>query len=231
MKHIIFLIGVLLLVGIVSGAPVTVAIPPGDISAGVVTFHGTGGVAPCWFSWGYDTNLYWTTPNQSVNGDFTDTQTGSPMLAGMSYNVRACDSTGCGNVVAFTVPKATLMNATHFGDTAMTIMRGGFNVFTVSNIILTPYAEGLSGIASTIVGQPTFTSTAAGWIWGVFFTVIFVGLWLQNRGIMIPAILAIMAGTLLTTSIIAVSPAFMSAGLPLLVIGLAGVFTSWFSNK
>jgi hypothetical protein len=225
MKHkfLLFLIGLILLVSVVSAVPTTTAV--NNITAGQATFHGTGGVSPCWFSWGYGTNLYWTTPNQTVSGGFADTQTGSPMLSGVSYNVKACDSTGCGNVVSFAVPKATMINATHFGTAALTIMRSGFNVYTASTLVITPYAQGLSGLSSV------FTTGAASWIWGIFFAFIFIGYWLRGKGIMMPAILAIMAGTVIVASPIQVDPMFISMGFPLLAIGLAGVFVSWISNK
>jgi hypothetical protein len=226
MKHtpLLFLILVMMVVGVVSALPTTGAVT--NISAGVVTFNGAGGVSPCWFSFGYGTNMYWTTPNQSVSGSFSDTQTGSPMLSGMDYNVRACDSTGCGNVVAFTVPKAGQINATDFGSTTMIIMRSGFNPFTAASLVITPYAGAFQGSASSLL-----TPFGASIVWGLFFSFVFVGYWLQGRGILLPAILAIMSGTALTTSVIAVDPMFMAAGYPLLAIGLAGVFVSWISNK
>lgn len=222
-KYFLFLIGLILLVSVASALPTTLAVT--NITAGSATFSGTGGVAPCWFSFGYGTNMYWTTPNQSVSGAFSDIQTGSPMLAGTSYNVRACDSTGCGNIVSFSVPKATMINATHYGTAAFKIMRSGFNLYTASQLVITPYAEGLSGSSSV------FTTGAASYVWGIFFTFIFIGYWLRGKGIMMPAILAIMAGTVIVASPIQVDPMFISMGFPLLAIGLAGVFVSWISNK
>ena len=210
-----------MLVGVASALPTTGAVT--NISAGVVTFNGAGATSPCWFSFGYGTNFYWTTPNQSTSGAFSDTQTGSPMLSGMSYNVRACDSTGCGNTVSFAVPKAGQINATNFGSTTMTIMRSGFNPYTATSYIITPYAAAFSGAAATTNGAMI--------VWGLFFSFIFVGYWLQGRGVLLPAIMAIISGTALTLSPIAVDPMFMAAGYPLLAIGLAGVFVSWISNK
>ena len=228
---LLFLIGVLLLVATATAVPTMSPVAGGDVNNKQVVFHATNGVAPCWFSWGYGTNLYWTTPNQSATGDFTDTQYGSPMLTGESYMVTACVSTGCDlTPEAFTVPTATVIKQTNFGADIMAIMRSGFNTTVVASYILVPYALIMSDSSSSV------SSGAASIVWGIFFMFIFVGYWLRGKGIMLPAILAIMSGTLListTNSIspIAVAPIFTSMGLPLLIIGIAGVATSWFSNR
>jgi len=228
---LIFIATILMLSSVVSAVPTMSAIALGDITSNVVTFHATGGTSPCWFSWGYGSNRYWTTPNQTINGDFTDTQTGSPMLTGETYTVTACDSTGCDPTPeSFAVPKARMINATHYGSAVITIMRSGFDIGVVAPIIIMPYAAIMSS-SSTVV-----STGAASVVWGLFFTFVFAGYWLRGRGIMLPAILAIMSGTLLigTSAVgspIAIAPIFASMGLPLLIIGIAGVATSWFSNK
>ena len=225
MKHIIFLLICLAFcltptVSAITTEPVT------NISAGSAEFHGSGAVSPCFFSWGYGPNLYWTTPNQSVSGDFSDTQFGSPMMSGTSYNVKACDSTGCGAVVSFAVPKSSPINSTYFGTGIFTIMRSGFDVYTAASLVLTPY-----GTIMDDTNTGTFSPTAASFIWGIFFSFVFIGYWLRGKGIMLPAILAIMSGIVLVASPIQVDPIFLSMGFPLLAIGLAGVFVSWISNK
>jgi hypothetical protein len=225
---VLFGICLILLVSLVSATPTMSPLAPADVTNAVATFHATGGVAPCWFSWGYENNLYWTTPNQSVTGDFSDTQTGSPMLTGETYKVTACDSTGCDPTPeTFVVPTANVTKATHYGTNMLTIMRSGFNITVAAQYVIAPYALMMSD------NPPNISQSAASIIWGIFFTIIFVGYWIRGRGIMLPAILAIISGGLMigVGAPMQVAPIFTAMGLPLLMIGLAGVFTSWFSNK
>lgn len=215
----------------VSAVPVTSPVAPGDISNRQVVFHATGGVSPCWFQWGVGTNRYWTTPNQTVTGDFSDIQFSSPMLTGDTYTVVACDSTGCDlSSESFTVPRAGALNSTNYGSLVIGIMRGGFNITSTSESIITPYGKYMSGLS------PTVTTGAASIVWGIFFFIIFAGYWIRGRSILIPAILAIMGGLFFVSNSILdspfiVSPIFMSMGLPLLMVGIAGVLTSWFTNR
>ena len=215
----------------VSANPVTIPVAGADITNRQVTFHATGGVSPCWFQWGIDDNRYWTTPNLTISGDFSDTQYSSPLLTGYTYTVVACDSTGCDlTSESFYVPKAYPMNTTNFGAGVISIMRSGFNITQTSGELFVPYSLYMSGASTTV------TSGAASIVWGIFFFIIFAGYWIRGKGILLPAIIAIMSGSLLVTNSILnspfiVAPVFMSMGLPLLMIGFAGVALSWFTNR
>lgn len=192
-----------------------------------VTFNANGGSTTGWFMWGYGTNFYWTTPNQTVSGSFSDNQFSAPMLTSTSYNVKACDVTGCGNAVAFAVPKATMLPQTHYGTATMTVWRSGFNITQVAGIILTPY----SGTMATPVGG---MDNANSIIWGMLFFFIFAGYWLRGNGVVMPSIMAIISGAALFGSAamnpLGISPIFMSAGIPLLIVGIAGIAFTWFTK-
>ena len=222
----IFFVAMLMIISlasIASAVPTTLAVT--GISAEQVTFSATGGNTVGWFVWGYGNNYYWTTMNQTVSGAFSDIQVGAPMLTGTTYNVKACDVTGCGDAVPFIVPNATMLPITNYGLYAKTIWKSGMNITQVANIILTPYAQIMSDPLGTVADANSI-------IWGIFFFVIFVGYWLRGNGIMLPSIMAIVSGGALFSGTLAlgISPAFMNIGFPLLIVGLAGVFFSWFSK-
>lgn len=225
---IIFLILVMLVSAV--GAVATIN-PVTDVTNQRAVFSGTCNHAPCWFIWGKSGYYYWTTPNQTVTGAYTDQQLGSPMLTGATYGVKACDADGCTvGEQAFTVPAATMLPITHYGSDLLTIMRGGFNITQTANIIITPYARIMTADDSqSLVG-------AAGIVWGIFFFFVFAGYWLRGKGIMIPSMLAILTGGIIiansayspwSNSMFFVDPMFVSMGIPLLVIGIAGIAFSW----
>lgn len=229
---------ILLLICVASAVPDTTVTAVTNKQA---DFSATGALAGSqgWFSWGYNQNMYWTTPNQTVGvgGTFTDFQFGSPMLTGESYNVSACDSTGCDPTPAmFAVPKATMLPITHYGSMLIPMLRSGFNVTQVASLIIIPYTLQMVDVGVTD------TSGASGIVWGIFFLFVFAGYWLRGKGILLPSYLAIISGVILfggaqigsvypDVSPIQIAPIFTTIGLPLLMIGFAGVFVSWFFNK
>lgn len=225
---VVFFALVLCAVVTVSAVPNTAAVS--DQTANSVTFHGTGCAGTCRFLWGYQDNYYWSTPNQTAVGNFEDIQFSSPMLTGETYNVKACDETGCDTTpVSFVVPDATPINATRYGVNALSIWRSGFNITEIGTKLLSPYVGSMVDL-----GQSD-TSAATGIVWGVFFSFLFFGYWLRGRGVLLPSILAMIAGFFIIansvagmagTNIIQVAPVFVAAGIPLMIIGLAGVFVS-----
>jgi len=197
-------------------------------------FSGTCSVSPCQFKWGYQNNMYWTTPNQTITGAFSDTQWGSPLLTGTTYNVSACDGDGCSAPISFAVPESTNINKTSFGIGLIGIMRSGFNTSEIAGVIITPYYEGMSAVSGNEYAQSV--------VWGLFFTFVLIGYWLRGRSIMMPALLAIIAGVFIVTNAasgiagmsgvsLPVADIFVAAGIPLLMIGFAGVFFSWWTGN
>ena len=215
-----------LLVACVSAAPTMTS---ATATNSVATFDGTCGSPPCWFSWGSNTNYYWTTLNQTPSGGtFSDTQFGAPMLTGETYNVRACDSTGCSAPMAFAVPDATMLPITNYGADVIVIWRSGFNITQVADVVIKPYAM-------LMADEETWRGNGAPIVWGIFFFFVFVGYWLRGKSMAMPSILAVLSGTFLIGSSVVTSatgiqiaPAFIAAGIPLLIIGLAGMFFTWF---
>lgn len=211
----------LLLVSTASGAAVTHLVT--GVTNGAATFHGSGTGSDGWFEWGAFSGGYykWTTPNQSYSGTFSETQLGAPMMTGQTYYVRACDETGCGNEVTWTVPASTLPNRTSYGTQFIRMLRSGFNMSVVVPAIVAPYTLSMPG---------GFSSAAV--VWGVLFFFIFAGYWLRPRDIFLPCVLAMFAGGAiwLGNTALGVPPEFTSIGQGLLYAAIAGIAVSWFSK-
>lgn len=208
----------MLLVCVVQSAPVTEAVT--DLTNGQVTLHATGTGSDGWFEWGSYAGAYyhWFTLNQTYAGSFSETIYGSTMLTGQTYYVRACDETGCGNDVSWTVPASTLPNRTSYGSGFIQILRSGFNMSYVVPAITAPYTETFPG------GAPV--------VWGMLFFFIFAGYWLRPRDIFVPCMLAMVAGGAiwLGNTAIGVPPEFASVGQGLVYASVAGIAVSWFTK-
>ena len=217
MRRLVFaLIAFCLIVGFVSAVPTTGAVT--GLSNRQATFSATGGSGSGWFEWGIFSGgpYYWSTPNQTVSGAFTDTQYGPPMMTSTTYYVRACDSTGCGGDVSFSVPSATMVNITSFGTGVITIWRSGFNVSQTLPVIIAPYQN--------TIGAPL--------TWGLLFFFIFAGLWLRPKDIFLPCVLAMVAGGAiwLGPNALGVPAEFADVGQGLMYAAVAGICVSWFTK-
>lgn len=210
------LVMILALASCVSALPTTNAVVVN--SADQVTFSADGGTGTGWFAWGGFTGgpYYWTTPNQSVSGSFTDTQYGPPMLTGTTYYVVSCDTSGCGNEVSFTTLAATNSNQTHFGQDVITIQRTGMNVTATTGVLVKPYTQ-------------TMTAPIA---WGLLFFFILTGMWMRPRDIFLPCIMAMVAGGVIWfgPTALGVPPEWSALGQGLMYAAVAGIAFSWFTH-
>jgi len=194
-----------------------------------VDFHASGSLGGTgWFEWGgvSGSSYIWRTPNQSTTGVFTDYWDGLPMLTSKTYYVRACDRTGCGGQVAWTVPAADAIQQTWFGVDVLSIQRSGFNLTKTVPIILSPY---------TGVFSPWGTSAGmmSALVWAILFIFIFAGYTLRQKNTTIMAFLAMGLGSALITggsAFFGLPPEFIGIGYGLLVASVAGMFMSWVSK-
>jgi hypothetical protein len=197
-----------------------------NASPDYVYFQASGASTGTWgqFKWGAFHNgpYYWSTPNQTINGTtFTDFQYGPPMMTGATYYVVACDGTGCGSSATFTVPAAQLPPQTAFGLPLLTLLHQGIDVGDLLNDIVAPYTQPLYSANGGL-------SISASLIWGSLFFFIFVGLWLRPKDILIPCILAFIAGGFIMTSAYGIPVQFMQVGQGLMYASVAGIVISWF---
>jgi hypothetical protein len=218
MKRLILFIMLLLMVGVATALPTTGAVT--GIDANKVTFNAAGGSGEAYFKWGISSgyNYFWTTPNQSVSGAFTDYQEGMPMISGKTYYVVACDSTGCGNEVSFVVPAATPLNQTSYGVGAVGIMRSGFNLTKTLPMMVAP-----------------FTSQIGFWTYALLFFFIFSGWWMRQGDVTIPMIVALVFGFTIwgagaMGAGMGIPGEAMNLGIGLIIASVAGLFFSLFSK-
>jgi hypothetical protein len=208
-----FLIGlflsVIILIGIGTAAPAMVNVWP--LTCSTATFNANGGAAgDAWFQWG----------QHSGAGTFSDSQYGPPMLTGTTYYVIPCDTTGCGAELGFFVPNATRINQTSFGTGVITMMRRGFNITEASALVIRPFtAPYPSAVANAIP-------------YGLIFFFIFTGMWIRQRDMLIPMMIAMCSGGIvwLGGSALGVPPEFITLGQIFTVIGFAGTFYKLFSK-
>jgi len=192
-----------------------------DISTTQATFNANGGDSDGWFEWGgYSGGYHWTTPNQTIPGTgiYYEVQIGAPMLTGETYYVRACDNTGCGAEVSWSVPESELPAKTNYGRGFISMARSGFNTTTILGVIVAPYTMTMPG------GAPA--------VWMVLFLFIFAGYWLRPRDIFIPCMLAMIAGGFIwiSGSGLGVPPDVMPIGQGLFYAAITGIVVSWFSK-
>ena len=217
-RHALFFIVLMLVSGVVSALPTTQ--PATVINAGRVEFAAIGGSGEGWFQWGTSDgyNYFWATPNQTVSGAYSDYQEGMPMLAGDTYYVIACDSTGCGNQVSFVMPAATKLNQTNYGYGAITIMRSGFNLTKSLPIMVSPY-----------------TAQLGFWTWALLFFFIFSGWWMQQGDITVPMLVSLVFGFTIwgagaLGAGLGIPGEVMNIGIGLCIASVAGLFFSLFSK-
>ncbi len=195
-----------------------------NVSNDYAYFQATGATGIGQFQWGSFRNgpYYWQTPNQTITGStFTDFQYGPPMMTSTKYWVVACDSTGCGSSVSFTTPAAALPPQTAFGLNLLQLLHHGIDVGSLLNEIVSPYTQPIYSATGGL-------SISASMIWGSLFFFIFVGLWLRPRDILIPCILAFIAGGFIMTSAYGVPVQFQQVGQGLMYASVAGIILSWF---
>lgn len=197
-----------------------------NVSGDYAFFQATGSTGTIGqFRWGSFQSgpYYWSTPNQTFNGGtFTDFQYGPPMMTNSTYWVVACDNVvGCSASVSFTTPAAVLPPQTAFGLPLLQLMHNGFDVGDLLNDIVAPYAQPIFSPSGGV-------ALSASMIWGSLFFFIFVGLWLKPKDILIPCILAFIAGGFIMTSAYGVPVQFQQVGQGLMYASVAGIVLSWF---
>jgi hypothetical protein len=138
------------------------------------------------------------------------------MLTGTRYYVRACDSTGCGNEIAWYVPTATGVNQTNYGSRLIIIQRTGFNVTQSITVVVYPYTA-------------VMTAPIA---WGLLFFFIFTGMWLRPKDIFLPCMMAMICGGAIWfgPGAIGIPVEWASIGQGLLYASVAGLIFSWFTH-
>jgi hypothetical protein len=197
----------LLAVSVQTVYAVPITVPATGLSSQNITFHVSDATDPAWWEYGVvPGNLVWRTDNQSVASDGTAnvTETGTPLMSLTTYYYRACDSTGCGAEHSSTLLAVTPAPETTFGRVAHNISVSHFDLALIGGSILEPY---------------TWVTANANVALGVLLVMIFCGIWLRQREVILPIMLGMIGAALL----IFVPPEFMIIAVAFVCAGLAGV--------
>jgi hypothetical protein len=143
-----------------------------------------GGTGTDWFEYGMtpQTLVVWT-PNITASGNYQWTETGSPLTSGETYYVAGCDVNGCDNPVSFTLPAATPLPSTTFGNLFTNSTRNKFNTLMFVSNIMGPYALLFPASAATL---------AISIIVALVLFVVFFGLAMRTRYVAIPIVAGIL---------------------------------------
>lgn len=213
----IFLLLVMLLVQCAYAVPTTQA--AFNVNSINVTFNATGASGNTWWEYGTRSGeLSWKTENTSAVGGYANiTESGVPLMAGLKFYFRACDSTGCGSELDVTLTAVTPAPTTTFGSTARNISRSHFDLAQIGTSILEPYVW-VTGNAQILMG--------------VLLFFVFTGLWLRQREVILPIILGmILSGLLIyngasggaVSGSIGIPPEMLMIVIGLVAAGLTGV--------
>jgi hypothetical protein len=172
------ILAVILVVQAVAAAPVTGAATL--IGPRNVTVSAAGVTTEGWFLYGETCgHESWSTSTVTeVGGNIEITITGNPLYPQVQYCYKACDATGCGASLTFTMPTPTPIPQTTLGRMLTNMTQSHLNPVYASTWILDPYTW-VSPIA-VVVGLTLFAY--------------YFGLWWRNRGTAIPAIVGIITG-------------------------------------
>lgn len=189
-----------------------------DIGTNNVTLHGTGITGSVgWFKFGMLSGQTWSSTRNvtAIAGSTTLTMRGTPLFGNTTYYYRACDVTGCGSEVSFTILPITPLPTTTFGIYVQAIIDSDFDLGATFWYFLMPY---ISVTTNTV-------------FFAFIFGMIFVGIWLRTRGTIIATqIWMLFAGFACASAIglqLGLPPELVQIAQALLYISLAGAFVSY----
>lgn len=199
MKHLILILALLMIAASASALPTTGAATL--IGSNNVTLAAAGVTTTAWFEYGLTSgSLIWKTPNQTATGAYSRFVYGSPLMGGQKFYYRACDVTGCGAELSFTLATVTPQPQTTFGYIYQNVTESGFDPAIMALNAMEPYM------------WPVMPATSV--VWGLLFFFIFAALWIRGRDVTIPVILGLIIG------FVAFNPAY-GVGIPAPFVGIS----------
>jgi hypothetical protein len=211
MRRLLVILGLILLACGAQAAIVTQAAT--DISTYKVTISGNhGGAGIAYFKYGTSPNMYvYRTENQSVNGVFTTTINGWPLMGGMTYYYTAVDAEdgAVGDTFSFTLSSVTILPTSTFGNSFAGFSRAKLNITKGATNLTEPYANVFGGGR---FGLAVFI--------GILYAIVMIGLLIFTEDVVIPSMLGvIIAGGVYTL----LPPEFQQVAYAMTVVALAGI--------
>lgn len=184
-----------------------------DVTSRNLTFHISGATSVAWWEYGTRSdNLLWRTGNVTVGSGLANTtESGTPLMSNTLFYYRACDTTGCGNVLSVTLAAVTPAPETTFGRAATNISAAHLDPVVVGQSAVESY--GWRGIPFEIVI-------------GILLFFVFTGLWLAHRETLLPTMVGLIGSGMIVyagTNSVGVPPEFVVVAVGLVCIGLTGV--------
>lgn len=218
MKHIYLILAVMMvLVSSVSALPTTGA--ASLIGSNNVTLTAAGVTTTAWFEYGMTSGaLIWKSPNDTATGAYSKRIYGSPLMGGQTFYYRACDVTGCGAELSFTMAVVTPQPQTTFGYIYQNVTESGFNPVLIGANAMAPYMWPVEPANSVV--------------WGLIFLCIFAGLWMRGRDVTIPVILGFIVGFIALNPVygIGVPAPFSGIAQGIVYASLAGIIMALFKK-
>ena len=210
MKRALVILGLLLLV---AGAQAITTNAASDISTYQVTLNGNhAGAGIAYFQYGTSPGYYiYRTANQSVNGAFTATIKGWPLMGGRTYYFAAVDAEdgSTGSELAFTLSPVTPIPTATFGNTFTGLRRNRLNLTESAKNLTEPYANVFGGGS---FGLAVFI--------GILYAIVMIGMLIYTEDVVIPSMIGmVIAGGIYTL----LPPEFQQVAYALTVIAIAGI--------
>jgi hypothetical protein len=193
---------------------------PSSITSSNVTFAIAGASGETYVGYGeYPNGETWKSEN--FTSPTSITAWGSPILGGTKYYAKACDQTGCGNEVSYTMAAITPLPTYHFDAGMNSIISSHFNLAYMGGYVVAAYVNSNPALG----GFPP--SVFVGFIMGC----IIVGFWRKTKSTRLISILLMILGPLIMYPNVGLylgMPAVMqSLGAILFALGFAGVMLSF----
>ena len=187
---------------------------PSSVTSSNATFAiaGASGETFVWYG-EYPNGETWRSDN--FTSPTSITAWGAPILGGTKYYAKACDSTGCGNEVSYTMAAITPLPTYHYDAGFNGIASSHFNLAYIGQWVVVAY--------TTNIPQPVFV--------GLIFGCIIVGFWRKTKSTRLISILLMILGPLIMYPNVGLylgMPSVMqSLGAILFALGFAGVLLSF----
>lgn len=216
MKRLFTVLLLFLLVTAASAAITTNAAT--DISQGKVTMNGNhAGAGIAYFKYGTSPERFvYRTENQSVNGAYTATVNGWPLMLGKTYYFMAIDAedSTTGSTLSFSLTATTPVPTSTFGNTFTGLKRNKLNISASALNITEPYANVFGG---GNIGLAIFI--------GLFYAIVLGGMLIFMEDVILP----VQFGVLLAAAGIyaLLPPEFQTVAYTLTVMAIAGIAYVW----
>ena len=209
----------LALTGVAGALPTTGAVT--DIGDNNFVLHATGASGDTYFRWGIKEDWQaFQTPTTTPAGGIVETSMyGSPIMPSTQYYVKACDTTGCGNVVSFLTTQITLIVERTDEDPITNLTKSNFNLAYLPANLAYPYTILFPGQESFGIALVT----------GIIFTGFFVGFWIKSKsthtGLFTGILIVSLLGTT-GTAAMGIPPEFLGIAQGIMYAAIAGVLLS-----